>query len=364
MATSVTVIGAGNGGTAIAAYMASQGAELTLCDPFPEYLDGIEQAGGIELTQDEKTQFIPLDRITTDVAKAIIGAQLIMVVTPAFTHQMIASACSLSLVDDQIIVLNPGRTGGALAFLETVRNNGCSAKIIVAEAQTLIYACRKTGVASVEIYGVKNNVDLGVIPAKRTKDALDLIHQFYPQFVAAENSFETSMSNIGALFHPTPILLNIGRIENDTNGFRYYIDGITPSVAVLIKAVDSERMAVAKAYGVKVNSVEEWLNRAYGIEIGDLYYMLQHNDAYYEIMAPHNIEVRYVTEDVPMSLVPISELGKLAYVQTPNIDSIIQLASSIYGRDFRLHGRNSQSLGLDGMNKMQIARYFEIGEKQ
>ena len=37
MNMSVAVIGAGNGGTAIAAYMASQGAEVNLSDLFPQY---------------------------------------------------------------------------------------------------------------------------------------------------------------------------------------------------------------------------------------------------------------------------------------------------------------------------------------
>lgn len=361
MNMSVAVIGAGNGGTAIAAYMASQGAEVNLSDLFPQYLEGIRDAGCIELIQHGEKQFVTINKITTDVAEAIKGVQLIMVVTPAFTHSMIASACSSALTDNQVVVLNPGRTGGALSFVEVLRTKGCTANIIVAEAQTLVYACRKTGPANVEIYGVKDNVALGAFPANRLHEVLELLHPYYPQFVPAKNCLETSISNIGALFHPTPILLNIGRIENDSCSFRYYIDGITPSVAALIKAIDIERMAVAEAYGVSVLSVEEWLHQSYGVAMGTLYDMLQHNEAYNEIMAPHTIQVRYVTEDVPMSLVPISELGKIACVPTPNIDSVIQLTSAIYGHDFRAEGRNSKNLGLEGMTKKQVTYFFEVG---
>lgn len=71
---------------------------------------------------------------------------------------------------------------------------------------------------------------------------IELLNPFYPQFVPASNCLETSLSNIGALFHPTPVLLNIGRIENDLQGFRYYWDGITPSVATLVGEIDQERM--------------------------------------------------------------------------------------------------------------------------
>lgn len=43
-----------------------------------------------------------------------MGAKIIMVVTPAAGHQDIAQRLSPYLEEGQIIVLNPGRTGGAL----------------------------------------------------------------------------------------------------------------------------------------------------------------------------------------------------------------------------------------------------------
>ena len=160
-----------------------------------------------------------------------------------------------------------------------------------------------------------------------------------------------------------PLLLNIGRIENDKNGYRYYWDGITPSVAVLIKAIDHERMAVAEAYGVEILSAEEWLRQSYDTYGDNLYELLQHNNAYADIKAPTTIEARYVTEDVPMSLVPISELARIAGVPTPNIDAVIQLTSSIYQRDFRAEGRCAKNLGIEGMSKAQVTHFFETGER-
>ncbi|MEA4934588.1 MAG: NAD/NADP octopine/nopaline dehydrogenase family protein [Lawsonibacter sp.] len=363
METTVAVIGAGNGGTAIAGYLSSLGVKVNLCDLFPQYLEGIQAAGGINLTLNGKTTYQSLNLITEDAAQAIQGVHLIMVVTPSFTHKMIAAACCAKLTDGQMVVLNPGRTGGALEFLATIHGEGCTADITVAETQTLIYSCRKTGPASVEIYGTKKEVALGAFPANRIQRVLDLLHPFYPQFAPAKNCLETSLSNIGALFHPTPVLLNIGRIESDPNGYRYYWDGISPSVAVLIKAIDTERMAVAQAYGIRILNAEEWLRQSYDTYGDDLYQLLQNNRAYEDIMAPKTIQARYVTEDVPMSLVPISTLGRTAGVPTPNIDAVIQLTSSIYQTDFRSEGRNAANLGLEGMTKEQVAHYFETGER-
>ena len=363
MNTKVAVIGAGNGGTAIAAYLAGKGVQVNLCDLFPQYLEGIRDNGGIDLTLNGQTSHQTMNLVTASVPEAIAGVQLIMVVTPSFTHKMIAEAAAPALTDGQAVVLNPGRTGGALEFLNTVRSLGCTSDITVAETQTLIYSCRKTGPASVEIYGVKKEVALGAFPANRTQSVLDLLGLYYPQFTPAKNCLETSLSNIGALFHPTPVLLNIGRIESDPDGFRYYWDGISPSVTTLIKALDAERMAVAAAFGVAILSAEEWLKQSYDTYGDNLYELLQHNQAYGDIQAPKTIDARYVTEDVPMSLVPISALGQVAGVPTPNIDAVISLTSTIYNRDFRAEGRCAANLGLEGMSLEQVAHFFETGER-
>lgn len=362
MIDSIAVIGSGNGGTAIAAYLTSRGAKVRLSDPFPQYLDGLLNNRKIELVHNDITQEITIDVVTADISKAISGAKLIMVVTPSFTHKIIAKAVAPFLEDGQVVILNPGRTGGAVEFLEVIKRSGCKKHVIIGEASTLIYSCRRVSPTRVEIYGVKKEVLLGTIPANKTSVALEIINKYYPQFIAGENCFETSLSNIGALFHPTPMLLNIGRIESDKNGFCYYTDGISPAVAKLIKAIDNERLAVANAYGVKILSVEKWMMASYPTHGKDLYTLLQNTDAYKPIKAPTTIQVRYFLEDVPMSLVPISELGKAANVKTVNIDSVIQLSNAIFNKDFRKEGRNLKNMGLEGLSKQQIEHFFATGE--
>ena len=374
MGKPIAVIGAGNGGTAIAAFLSSKGAEVHLCDLFPEYLADIRKNNTIVWSFRGKTSRQKVAMVTEDVKEALKGTGLIMVVTPSFTHAMIAEAVADALEDGQSILLNPGRTCGAAQFLTTLRSLGCKKKISVGETSTLIYSCRRAGRKKVEIYGtgeeetrvdiygVKNEVLAGVIPVERTNDVLAEITPYYPQFKAARNCFETSLSNIGALFHPTPTLLNIGRIETDPRGFKYYKEGISPAVSRLVLEIDKERLAVAEAFGVRILSVCEWMTASYGVTGGTLYDMIQNNDAYSEIKAPDQIQVRYILEDVPMSLVPLSELGRTAGVPTPNIDAVIRLAETIYDKDFRKEGRSAKRMGIEGMTKEQVAHYFETGE--
>lgn len=359
----VAVIGAGNGGSSIAAYMASKGAAVNLCDLFPEYIEGIKKHGGIDLTYNGETHYWKMNLITTDIGEAVKGIKLIMVVTPSFTHELVAEAIAGHLTDGQVIVLNPGRTCGALAFRDVLQRNKCTADVVIAEAQTLIYSCRKTGEAQAEIYGVKKEVDLSAFPGEKTESVISLIKPYYPQFCPVDNCLETSMANIGALFHPAPVLFNLGRIESDKRGFRHYWDGITPAVAGFIHALDMERLEVAKAYGVSIMSAEEWLVNSYDTSGDNLYELLQHNMAYSEIKAPKYIHVRYIMEDVPMSLVPISELGHIAGVPTPNIDAVITIASTIYETDFRASGRCAEKLGIADMEKDELTQYLRTGKK-
>lgn len=357
----IAVIGAGNGGTAIAAHMASLGGNVALCDLFPQYLTEIQEKGYIELTCEGKTQRVSMPFVTNDVSQAVKDAKLIMVVTPAFTHKKIAEACWQSLTDGQIIVLNPGRTGGALEFKETLAKCGCKAHVVIAETQTLIYSCRKTDGNAVTIFGIKKAVDISAFPATKTNEVVEALFPYYPQFTPRKNGLCTSLCNIGSMFHPTPILLNIGRIENDKRGYRYYIDGITPSVAALIEKLDSERIEVANAYGINVLTAVQWLKRSYETYGNTLYELIQNNKAYMDIMAPKTIDARYMTEDVPSGLVPIAALGDAAGVATPNIDAVITLAGSIYNKDFFYEGRSLKNLGIDNMTKDEIISYFETG---
>ena len=363
MNNSVAVIGAGNGGTAIAAHILSMGGSVKLCDLFPQYLKEIMTSGYINLTYQDKVTKVTPTLVTTNVEDAIKGVKLIMVVTPAFTHRMIAEACSKYLEDGQVIVLNPGRTAGAIEFLNTIRELGCKKEVIVAESQTLIYSCRKTDGNSVSIYEVKKSVDISCIPSKKINMVIEALSPYYTQFEPVPNIAWTSFANIGSMFHPAPILLNIGRIENDTKGFKYYWEGISPSVAKMIEIIDRERLGVAKAYNVDIISAKDWLLKSYDTYGDTLHERIINNKGYEDILAPTDIQVRYITEDVPTGLVPISELGNAIDVHTPNIDAIIQISSSIYKMDFRETGRSLKNLGIMGMKGEEIIEYFKTGVK-
>jgi opine dehydrogenase len=354
----IAVIGAGNGGVSMGAYMSLSGARVNIYDKFPEAIREIKEAGGIELSGVSLNGFAKFDVVSSEIKEVIDGCKLIMIVTPAFAHKAMAKECAEHLVDGQIIVLHPGRTGGALEVYNTIKIQRPELDITVSEAQTLIYASRKLPGNKAHIYGVKKKISVASVPNGNNEEAIREINKYYKEFVPSDNVLETSFLNIGAIFHPTPSLLNIARIECKSS-FKYYHEGITESVGKILEEIDSERMEIAKAYNIDTISAIQWIEESYGVKEDTIYKAIKGNDVYSGISAPTEANTRYISEDVPMSLTPLAEFGKLANVETPMINRIISMASVIHGKDYYHGGRNLETMGLKGMNVEEIVEFVK-----
>ncbi len=354
------VLGAGNGGQAMAAYLALQGYKVNLFNRSEARIEAVKEAGGINLSG-VFSGFGELDGITTDIEEALDGVEVIMVVTPAVAHKYLAKICSPYLCDGQIILLNPGRTGGALEFNNILEENNCNADVIISEAQTFLYASRVIGPAQAKIFGVKNKVAVAAFPSLQTREVIDTLQPVFPQFFPVENVLQTSLDNIGAIFHPAPTLLNMAWIETTGGTFEYYREGISPSVARILEKIDFERLEVARELGIECCNAKDWLRIAYGVQGHDLHEMLNNNKQYFGISAPVNLDTRYIFEDVPMSLVPIASLGEMLGIKTPAINMIINLANAVHEVDYRKIGRTVKSLGLEGLTVKNIVNYVNRG---
>jgi opine dehydrogenase len=362
--TRYTVIGAGNGGRAMAAHLALMGFPVTLYNRTPKNVAAIKERRGIELKSYEGGPygFGQLARVTSDMGEALKRAEVVMVVVPATGHADIARGAAPHLRDGQIVLLNPGRTGGALEFVQVLRERGCEADITVAEAETLIYASRAEGPAQAHIFRIKEAVPLAALPATRTHRVLSTLTSAFPLFIDGTSVLHTGLNNMGAIFHPALTLLNAGRIESTSGDFQFYINGVTPSVARVLEALDRERVTVAAALGIRARTALEWLRMAYDATGANLHEAIHNQSGYYGITAPHTLNHRYITEDVPMSLVPIAALGQRYGVQVQAMDSIIRQACIIHQTDYWRRGRTLDKLGIEQLSVSEVMRYVMEGE--
>ncbi len=357
----IAVLGAGHGGQAMAGYLGMIGYYVKLYNRTDERLEPIRKIGGIQLAG-VIIGFGEVAMATSDIGEAIDGVKLILVAVPATAHKFIAQQIAPYLTDGQIIVLNPGRTGGALEFSTILKGCNCKADVVISETQTFIYASRAINPAQVHIFRVKNSIPVAAFPAYRTPEVLSSLRVPYPQFIPGDNVLKTSLDNIGAVFHPSITILNAARIESTHGDFEYYTDGITPSVAKILEVIDKERVEVAFALGIQAITAREWLYIAYNAVGLSLYEAISNNSGYRGIKAPATIYNRYITEDIPTSLVPIASIGEMLGVETPIIRSMIHMGSLLHNKDYWKEGRKVESLGLAGLSVRDVRRLVMEGE--
>jgi opine dehydrogenase len=361
--TRYAVIGAGHGAKAMAADLAAKGFTVNLYNRTAERISEIVLRGEIDLEYESGvSRCCRLAVVTSDIAEALDSADVIMVVVPASGHRDIARGCAPHLRDGQIVVLNPGRTGGALEFRQILNREGCTADVIVAEAGTFVFASRSTGPAQARIFRRKNAVPLAALPATRTGHVLETVCEAYPQFIPVPNVLHTSLDNMGAIFHPALTLLNAGWIERTKGDFQFYIEGVTRSTAHVLEVLDRERVTIAAALGVRARPALRWLKDAYSAKGETLYEAIQGNPGYQGIKAPRNLRHRYIFEDVPFSLVPLASLGVQFGVDTWAIDAMIRLACVIHATNYFERGRTVEDMGLKGLRVSEVKRYIQDGE--
>jgi opine dehydrogenase len=362
--TRYAVIGAGQGGKAMAGHLAIMGFETTLYNRTFDHIAVIHKRKGIDLTSYEGGPhgFGRLKRVTSDVKEALSDADIIMIVTPSSAHRDIAQSISPHLNNGQIIILHPGRTCGAIEFARVLEDSECKSEVLIAEAGTFIYASRSEGPAQARIFRIKETVPLAALPATRTPEVLEKLNIAYPQYIDGGNVLATSLDNMGAIFHPALTILNAGRIESTFGDFQFYIDGVTPSVARVLEALDRERVTVASSLGLRAQTALEWLEMAYNVTGSHLYEAIHNNVGYYGIKAPPTLEHRYIFEDVPMSLVPIAALGQHNGVSVRAMDSIIRMACIIHQTDYWRRGRTLEKLGIGDLSVGELMGYVQDGK--
>lgn len=348
------VLGAGAGGQSMAAILAAKGCSVKVYDINAEKIARLQELGKITVTGKIEVEGSP-ELFTTDIGAAMADVDAIMVVSTTDGHKDIAHKIAPYLRDGQVILLNPGHVGGAMEVSHIIRQElGCTAKVIIAEAGDLMYACRISETGFPFHSGLKKKTEVAALPASDTQAAVELLQPYFPNLVAAKNVLETGFEGGGAMLHPIPTLMNIVKTDAQTP-YDYYMEGVTPSVAKLVERADKERLAVCRALGLDgVPSLVKSLQGIYGLTQDDLYDLLQHNKAYVGVKCPMDLYHRFLVEDTLCGIVPLASVGKELGVDTTMMDAFIDIASTITGRDFRAEGRTAQQLGLAGKTKEEI----------
>lgn len=370
----IAVLGGGNGGFTFAADLTLAGFDVNLFElpRFEESIEAVKESRGIEVAGACRKGFARLNMVTTDIEEALKGVKVILFAMPSYGHAEFARVCAPYLEEGQILVLNPEYTLGSIEVANILSEEGVDLdKITIGATNCLVYATRKFLPNKVWCLAVKEKMPFSAFPAKKTMEALEVLNQIYPQddkrrgvLIPAENVLKTSIGNINPLEHVPMMILKAVDVELGEEPYLKCRE--SEAVKRMRDAMNRECMALERAYGLKP---ESWyyihdvlmyppgLVRASVLEAPEWVKPENIPRLYRPDAGLNLLKMRYMTEDVPYSLVGISGLGDIADVPTPVIDSTITLASTITGTDFWVEGRTVEKLGIADLSKEKLIKY-------
>lgn len=361
----VGVIGAGNGGCAVAADMAYRGIDVTLVktsnaihnDNFnfltmnhgkmtlldfgnngsmnPQNLEVIEKVGFIS-------------EVTRDIS-IISKMDIVLLYVQTNYHEQIIKKMAEFLVDGQILLISPGYFSTAYVLKYCKEKN-----ITIVEAQSSFIDGRivEPGKFKVGFRNVRN--PLGIYPSQNLSYAKGKLNQLGFPFSYMDSVVGAALHNPNMIVHTVGSILSLPMIDSMGKDFCMYHYSFTEHVWKVLEKLDKEKMDILEKLGFERLSYVDACKFRNSLDNG-----MDAKKVFFEYAAmptrakgPINVNSRYITEDVPQGLVMLESLGKTLGIRTPITTALIEIASAALETDFRLNGRTQERLGIENINQI------------
>ncbi|WP_171016679.1 NAD/NADP octopine/nopaline dehydrogenase family protein [Pseudalkalibacillus caeni] len=362
----ILIIGAGAGGVTAAADLLSQGFDVSVYElpEFQQNLFTMIKAGKIKVIG-ERNFISPIPDIKNTIEDAMEEADSVLVMTHASSHIQIASLIAPHIKDGQSVVLVPGYTGGALVFEKVFKQQGVRASYILAETNTLPYACRKiAGESAVLMKLYVEKFLVSAFPASKNEEFYSAFKQIYPNAVLTEDVLATGFNNGNPVLNVAPVVFNAGRIEHAHGEYYHFQEGVTPSVARVLEQIDEERMKVGRHYGIDVIPYLERVIETGYVKTNDTWYDMISTSPHLSAKGPNDLDHRYLTEDVPFGLVPWIALARKANIKVDLMESLVHLSSALKQENYLVAGRKLEEMGIENLSREEIKHYLQTGRME
>lgn len=350
----VAVIGASGSGVAIAGYLASIGHQVKLYDEAPENLHPIIMQNGIRVSG-HTTGFGKIDIATTQIQEALSGSEIILITTPASKHRQLAALISTLITDQQLILLVAAESFGAWDFKQTLIQQNCFAKTIIAETQSHVLNFQSITKDHCRILEIENRIPVAAIKSDQVYSSMQKLRRLFPQLIPVENILHSSLMDVRNFIFPAILTLNDALNGADQQLLSKY--NLKISLLQLIHAIDLERTEVAVHLGVKIAGIDEWLrisNNSFGASI--LQTIIQGSG--HSLAQNSQIPSYYSTNlGIAYNLVPLLSLGRMFGLPLEKTEAIINIASDFYNQNYISIGRTVDNLGISGMTLGEIQQF-------
>jgi opine dehydrogenase len=359
----IAVLGGGNGSFAAAGDFALQGHDVSLWRRDAAQVAEHQAAGSRIIVKDSNGRHdVQLAQVTSDIAEAVRGAELILCPAPAFAQHDIGKQLARHLADGQVVFLPPA-TFGSMIFAKAAYDTGNRARLSFAETGTLPWLTRKHGPFEVAITIRAKRLPVGVFPEKTADHALEIMGRAFPGVIEpCGDALSAALMNAGPIIHPPLIVMNAGPIEHFER-WDIHKEGTQAAIRRVTDALDAERIAVREGFGYGAphfplahhyaSEGEQWM---YGRGSHD---RLTDSGDWREriVLSEH----RYMREDLRLGLSLLVSAAELAGVATPLANAFLAIGGAICGVDFMRDGRTLASLGLGNLNRGQLQTLLREG---
>jgi opine dehydrogenase len=326
----VAVLGAGPVGQAMACECLAAGCEVTLYTAFePERaalaapqavtIRGEHLVGTYRLTDGHSSQ--PAIGLRAGIDEAVADAEAILIATPAVAQATYAGLLAGRLEPEQLVVLVPGRSFGAVEVARSLRRFAAPSLPTLVELADSPYRVQAPQPGALIVQAISAEVSAAALPNRATEDAVARLRAVLPMLRPARGVLETSFADLsGVIDAPRALVRDSSPVS---------------------RRIDDERRRVAFAYGVRdLAPASAESHTLPALEAGD----------------PR------VHDALCCSLVPLVSAGALAGVPTRTAAAMVDLGSAVGNVDCARHGRTLASLGLDHFSPDDIRRALDGGD--
>jgi len=354
----IAVLGGGHGCYAAAADLSDAGHEVRLWRRDGVALQPVMEAGTIRLKDHQGTRDVKIALATPDIGKALLGAELIVLPTPATAQHDIAVAMAPHLQNGQVVFLPPG-TFGSWYMAQIIRSTGQTADVTWAETGTLPWLARKHGDREINITIRAVRLPVGVYPTHKSAHAIAVIQKAFPGVHPCGDALSGALMNAGPIIHPPLMVMNAAPLQHFER-WDIHAEGTQPAVRAVTNRLDNERIAVRAAlgYGEPHYPLAEHYNSDKWM-YGDAHKRLVDSGDWREHIDLHTH--RYIREDVVTGLAFLASVARWAGVDTPVAHGILALVGSILNEDILRGSRNFDGLGLSKLSRYELLHRLDNG---
>ncbi|WP_186644287.1 NAD/NADP-dependent octopine/nopaline dehydrogenase family protein [Fluviispira vulneris] len=336
----IAVIGCGHGGQALAGHFSILGHSVNLY-AHPRHLGGYEAVnrnGGVQC-QGVVQGFGKLNLVTTNIEKALKNTEYIFIALPVPAHEAIFINMLPYIESNQIVINLSGHFSGIFQY-DILKRSGWEKEILIADITSFPYACRSEKPSFANILAIKNKMGISSLNYSHGQEIKTAIQDFFPCELVTMSSFiETGLYDPCGISHPPSVLFNAGRIGNKEE-YYFYKDGVSIETARFLEKIDEDRINIGKNLGFKLPPYYQVMNDYYGLSHKSIYDFFKNSPIHNKNkLNPKSLNDRYISEDVPFSLVPWYSLGQSAGYESSAMRNIIDITSILNQVDYLSAGR-------------------------